>query len=1393
MQNELDVGLYGAQRVPDVNPVPVKAVAESQQAYTPPTPVRPDFQMLQTASAQQGIAAAAAVDNKTVASAWESFTASAADSSIGRAVQALQKPRFIADKTFDPVSFTNNVQFPLSEGERQELLQSNSAGEAQWWLENLQKQRMLQAAMADNKIVSLIPQLLDPGYLALDAASLGTAKVLRLGRVGAGLTAAGASAAFDAGVGAQVVPLSTEELVLNSVFNGIGTAMAYRGGKLQPMDERYPAHAMRPLLDNAEPMRGEYIPSEGTSGAASQRTGNTYDQPGVYQPEMQGDLDMSPKLQFGGGREFGYVQDEFGNRIKTSEKVLEVDSVADIAAYSRGVRAGRNIIDPRAKAVYLPDDDRVFIVKGNLKPGDDLKGIVLHEVGVHMNLERAMGTEGFLKLLDDFEAAALSGDKAAAAAYKRVPKNTPNHLLREEALGYFIENNYKNFNNTFTRRVISAVREFLRKLGVTLKYTNDDIVALVKKAAAKRDLSTDLTFPYVWHGSPVKGIDQLDLAYVGSGEGGSMFGYGHYVTSEKGTALDYRNKEAVRRGIAPEDGGLYRLKVKVSADEMLNWDGAAQPARVAAALKRIGVSGTGEQVYRELEKRLGSAKAASEFLLENGVQGIKYATGRTRYHGGKNSNYVLFSNDALEMAVRYSLPEDAADAAAAAERVAKDPTLAQKAGKAASLSWHKSMARLSQEAADKLLQDPLGLAKNSAAAEKDVARRMWTRKQRVFEDAFLDAMKERGMGITQRIFQWGKGRQVRNQLQREVAAELAARADAERAGVSYRGADETVAKLADLHADLTKQVLADSKASGVAGADKVQESAGYFSRRWDFTKFEDLMAKFPDPAAGKAAMLGLLEAGIRKANPDWDDSLIKSVATALFERARAKSYYEDAGYVGHMGVEAVIEVRNMLDRLNIPFKDRERVLEFMVGKVDEAGKPTAFKSRIAIDSSVTTRLPDGTEVSYLDLIDNDVVTLLDRYVDNMSGRVGLAKVGLANASDIDKLKLDGMGKITNQADRDRFNELFDDAVKMLLGYPVGENANRWMRSAAALTQMVGLSWSGLYQIMELTVPMAKYGMLRTWKHMLAEMPGAAGFVDGLKANKADADSLYNILSDFASQDIRLRPVLQRFEDNFEMQLGDNVQTTLQQGRQLVPFMNGMAYVHHFAAKTTAGLIVDTLQRAAKGDAKAAEILSRYGLDLTLHTMVTDDISKHGFRTTAWSDETMAAVLGPAVKMMDEAVLRSRMGELPHFAVASTLGKFLFTFRSFILAAHNKLLANTLSQEGLAGLGLLVLHQLPAAMLTAKAQAELQGKDLDDDALVAKALAQVGAFGLFSELVGIATGQRNEIGVPGMIGPDRIVNLVGSTLQGNVDAQKFMDATPVVAVSPIIKALQGLEE
>src|SRR5690606_32529311 len=58
--------------------------------------------------------------------------------------------------------------------------------------------------------------------------------------------------------------------------------------------------------------------------------------------------------------------------------------------------------------------------------------------------------------------------------------------------------------------------------------------------------------------------------------------------------------------------------------------------------------------YKALAKALGSQKAASEALLARGMPGIRYTTGRTRGGDVRNSNYVLFSNDALSMEARYS-------------------------------------------------------------------------------------------------------------------------------------------------------------------------------------------------------------------------------------------------------------------------------------------------------------------------------------------------------------------------------------------------------------------------------------------------------------------------------------------------------------------------------------------------------------------------------------------------------------------------------------------------------------------------------------------------------------------------------------------------------------------
>lgn len=57
----------------------------------------------------------------------------------------------------------------------------------------------------------------------------------------------------------------------------------------------------------------------------------------------------------------------------------------------------------------------------------------------------------------------------------------------------------------------------------------------------------------------------------------------------------------------------------------------------------------GYRIYNELTRKLGSAKAASEWLAERGVKGIKYLDGGSRSAGEGSYNYVIFSGDDVKI------------------------------------------------------------------------------------------------------------------------------------------------------------------------------------------------------------------------------------------------------------------------------------------------------------------------------------------------------------------------------------------------------------------------------------------------------------------------------------------------------------------------------------------------------------------------------------------------------------------------------------------------------------------------------------------------------------------------------------------------------------------------
>ena len=239
-----------------------------------------------------------------------------------------------------------------------------------------------------------------------------------------------------------------------------------------------------------------------------------------------------------------------------------------------------------------------------------------------------------------------------------------------------------------------------------------------------------------WHGSPYRGIEKFDLSKVGTGMGQQAYGHGLYFAENPIVAKSYRNVkgfqidgEPVERSRAygakelaaaaldrysnkaeainwigqnfpftgpeakkiiqsakswgPDNGALYRTRLEVDPDEMLDWakplaqqpkvmgrlDPEAMGLRMSELpsgyrafvnaqnqpLGQLARGGTadsfldrwmgslknadsGEQAYRALSNRSASSAA----LKAAGVPGIKYRDGSSR-------NYVMFDPERIKI------------------------------------------------------------------------------------------------------------------------------------------------------------------------------------------------------------------------------------------------------------------------------------------------------------------------------------------------------------------------------------------------------------------------------------------------------------------------------------------------------------------------------------------------------------------------------------------------------------------------------------------------------------------------------------------------------------------------------------------------------------------------
>lgn len=740
-----------------------------------------------------------------------------------------------------------------------------------------------------------------------------------------------------------------------------------------------------------------------------------------------------------------------------------------------------------------------------------------------------------------------------------------------------------------------------------------------------------------------------------------------------------------------------------------------------------------------------------------------------------------------------------ADPAVVASKIAKaEDTRASKVGKAISWSLHKTLGSYSPEAkrvADLLVDDPINMTGDSVVSQTRAIRADLAVSQYAYEDSLKTALAAEGFGTLKRISNPRDALKAQSSIERKVMDELWGREQAGRQGKVWNSqASPAIKKMADDVDKQNKQALAEMQSAGVQGAEDIAEKSGYVSRKWDMSKLDTmeqaLVAGGDTLEKAQGKIRRMLTSSLRRAN-GWDDVLAGDIAKALLDRTRRKGYFEDSAFRAHAGNEAIAELRDVLQGANLRGDRLQRAIDVISGKVDEAGKSSVLKHRVDLDMKAGMVMPDGSYATVGDLLNTDLARIQEQYLDHVAGRSALARKGLGTVSEVGKLKADLMHSIPHESVRREASELFDQTMNSILGNPVGENLPVLMRNSQAVTRMVGLASSGLWQVTEFAPAMARYGALKTLKYMFKELPGARQLFQNAARDGSTATQLHSILTRNASADIRMRPFVQRMEDNFDLPPSAHVTLALNQAQQLVPYLNGQKFVQTRQARVVANLVLDSLEKAGRGDKRAIAAWGQYGLMSDIVVELGNELKRAGSDTAKWSDGVWEKVRGPLTKAMDDAVLRNRTGEIPAFAQFSQVGKFIFTFRSFVLGAHNKVLAGSLGREGFAGLGLVMLYQMPLAMLATAANATIQNKPIKDEQdLITKSFGQMGSFGLFSEAFGVISGQKQQFGAPGLIAIDRLYKTLGQAAQGNWEqaASAGMAATPILSIIPGLRAI-----
>jgi hypothetical protein len=128
---------------------------------------------------------------------------------------------------------------------------------------------------------------------------------------------------------------------------------------------------------------------------------------------------------------------------------------------------------------YDDKTDKTYAVLSNLN-AENVRGLVMHELGVHYGFEKMLGATKYAKVMKRLDAMVKMGNKDAIEARTNAEKESVNAAqVPQETLAYLVQNRP---TMNFVKEIIAAIKAFLfREFGIGAnKLTADDLASLAR-------------------------------------------------------------------------------------------------------------------------------------------------------------------------------------------------------------------------------------------------------------------------------------------------------------------------------------------------------------------------------------------------------------------------------------------------------------------------------------------------------------------------------------------------------------------------------------------------------------------------------------------------------------------------------------------------------------------------------------------------------------------------------------------------------------------------------------------------------------------------------------------------------------------------------------------------